>query len=539
MTALHSRYNPQAEAGRYLDALSIPPHIRCFILIEPGLGYMIPILSERFPAARIIALHVSASRDRGALSVENGNTVYWDPGLRLAAEEFLGREFEELAKDGGGFGPGGEAFGPELIKIIEWRPSRDFYGDSYVKLLAAAAAAIRRFDAERRTLMAFGHRWFRNFFKNLRLLRRFPVLQDIRESAVPILVTGSGPSLEESLPLIRELGEQCFIIAASSSVMALRGIVPDLVVSTDGGGWALLHLYELFRAAGKIAGFTGGSRTRGLAVSLTASLPSQCGGLPILGIADGSLWQGLILRGLGIPHLVLPQRGTVTATAVDLALALGQDWGQGQGQDWGQGRAQGRGQGQDWGQGQGKIIIAGMDLDTQGIRTHARPYSFDRLWREGASRFRAEYSQSFFRQMAAREGGSYRIYAEWFASRLDSYGGRLCTLGNNNPLFAGLPRITAQDLPLSPGAEAAPARNILPENAVSCAGPGRALEILMAALEDPNSRGTIVGELAPLLLSGTSLHETEGGRGADPARIVDAIRAEAESLVRPYLPGEI
>ncbi|MDR0731044.1 MAG: DUF115 domain-containing protein [Treponema sp.] len=528
MIALHSRYKPQAEAGRYLDALSIPPHIRCFILIEPGLGYMIPLLSERFPGARIIALHVSASRDRGALSVENGNVVYWDPSHRLPAVEFVGRELEELSKDGGALGPGGEAFGPgggafgpggggfgpESIKIIEWRPSRDFYGDSYVKLLAAAAAAIRRFDAERRTLRAFGRRWFRNFFRNLCLLRYFPLLRDIRETAGPILVTGSGPSLEESLPLIKMLRERqnCRIIAASSSVMALlyRQIVPDFVVSTDGGGWALLHLYELFRAGGGTAG--------SLAVSLIAKLPSQCGGLPILGIADGSLWQGLILRGLGFPHLVLPQRGTVTATALDLALALGR----------------------------GKIIIAGMDLDTRGIRTHARPYSFDRLWREGASRFRGEYSQSFFRQMAAREGGSYRIYAEWFASRLDSYGGRLYTLGSNNPLFAGLPRIRAQDLsvpmgvstdiqgafPPSCGEGPVPVRSFPSGNAVP-----RALDILMAALEDPNTRESIVGELAPLLLPGTIVHEKEGGREADRDRVAAAIRGQLESLSR--LSGEI
>ncbi|MDR0670247.1 MAG: DUF115 domain-containing protein [Treponema sp.] len=479
MIALHSRYNPQAEAERYLDALSIPPHIRCFILIEPGLGYMIPVLSRRFPGARCIALHVSASQD-SAGSVENGHTVYWNPGLRLPAEEFLGRELEKLA---GGFGP-------ESIKIIEWRPSRDRYGDHYVKLLAAAAAAIRRFAAERRTLRAFGRRWFRNFFRNLRLLRRFPVLPVLRETAAPILITGSGPSLEESLPLIRKLEGQCVIIAASSSLMALHGVTPDLVLSTDGGGWALLHLYELFRArpAGKPAG---------LAASLIANLPSQCGGLPILGIADGSLWQGLILRGLGISHLVLPQRGTVTATALDLALALGR----------------------------GKVIIAGMDLDTRDIRTHARPYSFDRLWREGASRFRGEYSQSFFRRMAAREGGSYRVYAEWFASRLNSYEGRVYTLGTNNSLFAGLPRIGARDLPLSPvrGPEPAPAQALSPGPAVPQAV-RRAVGILTAALEDPETRETIVGELAPLLLPG------------GPPRL-DAIRSEVESLSR--LSGEI
>jgi hypothetical protein len=528
MTALHSRYNPQAEAERYLEALSISPKVRCFILIEPGLGYMIPVLARRFPGARIIALHVSASRDRESRSGENA--VRWDPALGLPVEDFLTRELEELDR-GGGLGPGGGGsggLGPEMIKIIEWRPSLDFYGDSCVKLLAAAAAAIRRFDAERRTLRAFGRRWFRNFFKNLRLLRRFPAIRDLGET--PVLVTGSGPSLEGCLSLVKELRERrdCFIIAASSSAAALlhRGIVPDLVLSTDGGGWALLHLYELFRAggpgpapaAGSAAGLAPGF-TAGLAAGLTAGLPSQCGGFPILGIADGSLWQGLILRGLGIPHLVLPQRGTVTATALDLALVLGR----------------------------GKVFIAGLDLDSRDIRTHARPYSFDRLWREGATRFRGEYGQSFFRQAAAREGGSYRIYADWFASRLESYGGRLAVLGNNHPLFAGLPRAGARDPARgargSAAAEGSPATRIragsragretegagTPPREERGAGPvSAALEILGAALEDPKTRGTLAGELAPLLFPGKPVP----GNGE--------LRAEAESLVRPYLsPGGI
>jgi hypothetical protein len=491
VASLHSRYNPQGEAERYLDALSISPATLCFILVEPGLGYMIPVLSRRFPAARIIVLRVSPDGGEmpGAARAAP-NTACWDPALGIPAEDFLGREFEGIAKNSGGFGP-------ELVKIIEWRPSLDRYGDSCVRLLAAAVSALRRFDAERRTVSTFGRRWFRNFFKNLRILCRAPLLRDFHKTDAPILVTGSGPSLEESLPRIKEMaeGRACFIIAASSSAMALlsRGIVPDLVISTDGGGWALLHLYELFREHGprrfSRQGEGRGHRQPGLAAALTASLPSQCGGLPILGIADGSLWQGLVLRGLGIPHLALPQRGTVTAAALDLALALGR----------------------------GQIAIAGMDLDARDIRTHARPYGFDRIWREGASRFRGEYAQSFFRRMAVLEGGSYRVYADWFASRLGAYGGRLRSLGSNNPLFAGLPRLE------DPCGSPAPGPDLVWEHGRRDGS--RALEILLNALEDGGSRETVAGELAPLILP--------GARDPGPGEL----RAELESLARPYLRG--
>jgi hypothetical protein len=471
---LHSRYDPQGEAERYLAAIPIPPETRCFVLIEPGRGYMIPILARRFPGARIIALHAAPPEE----GVQNGKAVHWDPGLGLGPGDFLERELEDAGKEG--------FLGAESIKIVEWRPALEHYGKAYVEVLAAAAAAIRRFDAGRRTLRAFGRRWFRNFFRNLPLLRSFPVY---RELAVPVLVTGAGPSLDDSLSLIKKIREQgnCFIIAASSSFMALarRNIIPDLVLSTDGGPWALLHLYELFRG--------GPDRIPpAVAAAFSAGLPSQCGDLPILGISDGSVWQGIILRGLGVPHIVLPQRGTVTATALDLAFALGR----------------------------GKVCIAGMDLDSQDIRTHCRPYGFDRLQREGASRFRTEYSQLFSRNFAMKEGESHRVYAEWFSARLASYPGRLYTLGKNNPLFSNLPTAAAGLPPERMGGE--PLARLSPVSAPA----NRALEILKAGLEDRQTGPSLRGELGPLLLPGVKnpgpgeLWETAeslAGRSGTPA----------------------
>jgi hypothetical protein len=462
VTALHSRYNPQGEAERYLAAIPIPPHIRCFLLIEPGLGYMIPVLAGRFPKARLIVLHVEPQGPQGASGGAPGqNSVYWDPSHPLALEAFLERELEAAA--------GGEGFfGAESVKIIEWRPSRDHYGERYLRLLAAAAALIRRFDAGRRTLRAFGRRWFRNFFRNLSLLRSFPRYPELR---TPVLVTGAGPSLEESLPLIAELKKKlgCFIIAAASSVPALlyRGLIPNLALSTDGGGWALLHLYELFRRPPE-----GPEGAFALAAAFCARLPSQCQALPLLGIADGSLWQTLILRGLGIPHLVLPQRGTVTASALDLAFALGR----------------------------GKVYIAGMDLDTQDILTHVRPYAFDRLWREEASRFSVEYGQRFARGLALREGGSHRVYAEWFGSQLASYPDRLGTLGKNNPLFGRLPRL---EYPLGPGAADSKPPPFTPVP-VRPADRAAALAILKTGLEDRATAPSLMGELGPLLFPGAA-----------------------------------
>ncbi|GHV61039.1 hypothetical protein AGMMS49587_04130 [Spirochaetia bacterium] len=463
---MHSRYNPRQEAEKYINTLNLRG-AEYLVLIEPGLGYMIPPLREKYPAARIIALHVEdqsgAARD-GETLPDTGGAASWSSGSGIDPEEFLARLIPDCSAS--------------AIRIIEWRPSLVRYGESYLRLLSAAANFIKRSDANFRTVKGFGKRWFRNFLKNLKLLRNFPVYEGLPG---PMVITGSGPGLEESIPLIAEMKRQgnLFILGASSSVKALlcRGILPDLVLSTDGGPWALLHLYECFRGGIN----TAAARIPAIAAALSAALPSQCGNVPLLGLSDGSFWQSLILRRLNIPHIPLVQRGTVTASAIDLALAMGS----------------------------GKVLIAGMDLAVRDIRTHVRPYSFDRLPAEKASRLNPVYAQAYVRSAGIADGGSHQIYASWFSSRLKAYPDRLYTLGSNNQVFQGLKEwknLTTKDTKDTKGKNADPSSiayqaritNIrLPEDPA-----GFAVTILGEALSDPRTKGPMMEELSALLFPG-------------------------------------
>jgi hypothetical protein len=479
---LHSRYKPQAEAERYIDALGLPQGIRYFILVEPGLGYTIPVLARRFPEARIFALHTEDPRLFGPAYQGTGRASVWSPESGVEPEKFLEREIPDTRASS--------------LRIVEWRPSLNHYGERYLKILSAAVEFVRRSDANSRTVRNFGRRWFRNFLRNQRLLGSFPVFGPL---SLPALIVGAGPSLEEVIPRIRAMGEQkrCFIIAPSSSVMALAagGVNPDLVISTDGGAWALLHLYECLRVRRPV-----------IAASLNAALPSQCGGLPLLPLSDGSLWQRLVLETLGIPHLSLPQQGTVTASALDLAFALGLK----------------------------EACIAGMDLGLRDIRSHARPYSFDRLRLGEACRFRPEYSQAFTRSFGINGGGSHRIYAAWFKAQLQSWKGRLYTLGNNNPVFQELQSWGEKSRfePPEPGDE--PGFRLItrpvPDKPVRIA-----VNCLRAALDDPRTAGPLYRELAPLILTDSladSRTDTPPPQDRDGIR---ALAAEIERLARPYL----
>jgi len=291
----------------------------------------------------------------------------------------------------------------EHIRVIEWRPSLNYYKEAYVKLLSSVAAFLKRTDAEKRTTAAFGKRWVRNFFKNIGNIKQILLY---RQMEIPVIITGSGPSLEQAMPIIQKTRNNCLIIAASSSVLALSsaGITADMVIATDGGSWALKHIYPFYR------NYKNGNSCA-LAVNLCAALPSQCTDTAQLIINDGSFWQSIVLHELNLPSVIIPQRGTVTATAIELAMLLTS----------------------------GNIYLAGLDFSVHDIRTHARPYSFDGLFYSHANRFVPFYSQSYARASLLQKGGSMGIYESWFKEQLAKWPKRIFSIGGNKIFEDGEP----------------------------------------------------------------------------------------------------
>ena len=466
--ALHSRYNPQAEAERYINSLSLGENIRYFILIEPGLGYIAVPLKKKYPDAKIISLH-AGEQFEGQPGLTEAINSQWFPATGLSIQDFLEREI-----------PDTEA---SQLRLLEWRPALAVYGKAYITLVEEAAIFIKRSDANARTIKSFGKRWFRNFFNNLTLLRNVicPGEGNVLALSQPLLITGAGPALEEIIPRIKNEWNRnsFFILAASSSVLALKaqGLTPDMLISTDGSGWAKLHLYEFFRSAETR------KKTSTLAAALIAALPSQCENLPLLLISDGSFWQTILLTKFNVPFITLPQRGTVSATALDLAFTLTND----------------------------DVFFAGMDLGNQDIRSHSRPYSFDRLIDEKATRLNPAYCQSYNRSSKLKAGGSYAVYASWFEKQLSSYPKRLHSLGNNNSLFSSLEatNVYLKKMKKIP-AKAANFKsiNLNPEGNLG----RKALAFLQNVLKDPlqtHQSKILEDELKTLLFPGTTISKND------------------------------
>ena len=340
--------------------------------------------------AKIISLHAESAPVNPAAQADS----LWCPDMNISLNDFLEAELDEcLAKD---------------IMLVEWKASRLMYGKKYLFLIETCVEIIKKNDANIRTTLAFGHIWLKNFIKNLDLVSNIIQYEVFSND---ILVTGAGPSLDSSISLIKEHREKLFLVASSSSIAALHAndIKADIIISTDGGNWARLHLYEVFRdiARSDKARSDKARSDSVLCTALSGVLPAQCKDIPLLLLSDTSSWQNYILKKLRLPYLSLPQRGTVTASALDLAFALSR----------------------------GNIFVAGMDLQNNDIISHAKPYSFNYLLEEKERRINPFYSQSFKRASLIKEGASYKIYEEWFKRQISIYPRSVYSLGSNNPLF--------------------------------------------------------------------------------------------------------
>ncbi|MDR2602600.1 MAG: DUF115 domain-containing protein [Spirochaetaceae bacterium] len=379
--AIHSLYNPVLEAQKFAFSLNLSEEIRYFILLECALGYIIPFLREAAPKAKIISLHVNNFYivNRPLLFQPKEAALFspdaeW-PQNNVKIERFLENEIPDV-----------EA---RYIKIIEWRPSLLSYGEDYARLAAAAASFIKKVDANKRTTLNFGKRWFFNVLKNIKYIKKTALPYG---ASSPCIVAGAGPGLDAELPYVKNAvcesaakGEKITVIAAASAIGALDyfGVKPDVVVSSDGGNWALFHLYQYIRYINQKKNV----KPPVLAFVLHAALPSQAEGLPLAPIAVSRL-QELLLKKNNFDYAILPSQGSVIGSALDIALHITT----------------------------GDIWVCGVDLKNYGVKTHTKSYYFTKLLHQKSSRFSPVYSLQFERAREIEQGGTFSIYRDWFNS---------------------------------------------------------------------------------------------------------------------------
>ncbi len=397
---LYSQYDPGRETERFVRARitsflnTAGRHPSCVILVSEGLGHLEEACSRYLPDCRIISIHLtedlsSLSEDAaaGVLTVipERHRSVGTGTGKRRPFSE---RTFESLTS---------EVDISELL-VIEWEPSVQALEHEYEVVRDTFERVLRRRAADSATVKRWGRLWIRNILRNCtrsRLESQLPLFGNR-----PTLVVCPGPTSSMTLEPLADVPQRPVIIALASALELLNhyGIPPDLIVHSDAGYYATLQ----FRAAW-------GSRMRrsetsSLIMPLTAAPPPLTGRAvrPTVSVISGnSTVEQHILNAIGIDAPVIPEAGTVTATALRVASSISE----------------------------GPRFVAGLDLCLDDIRHHASPHAFDTFLKAGSNRFHPELSSRVNRILdthrsdnsRTRRAANLDVYAEWFRSRTEEF----------------------------------------------------------------------------------------------------------------------
>ena len=218
---LHSRYNPQAEAERYVAAAVQLIRPEFIVVTEPGEGFLAEALKKKCPNALLCAVRYQDEFFRESDALWD---CVWRPSSGIAIETFLYNIIPDDAMPAAAF--------------ISWKASDAFWPNEAKAAWEAIGSFIRIQQSVMATRAAFGRRWLKNCVKNV-AKAEYPAL--LPQITAPPLIVASGPQLERFPAAFFEEIESRFFVAALSSAsafLAARGVTPDAVISTDGGYWA-------------------------------------------------------------------------------------------------------------------------------------------------------------------------------------------------------------------------------------------------------------------------------------------------------------
>jgi hypothetical protein len=373
--ALHSSYDPAQEAQRFVEQNAGDESPSAVVILGEALGYATASLQTRYPSATLVRVYYSDEIFDAAPRVPG---ITWHPGGGTGLADFLRLHVGELDLEG--------------LRILEWPASARLFPDASRAANEAVRQVVQELNGSFVTTIRAGRLWIRNSIANSLALESALVGEPCSPER-PVIIAASGPTLEEAAPLIARVRSRVDLWALPSSCLTLRaaGLVPDLVVLTDPGFYAMHHLQF---ADLKCPFAMPISAARG-SWQLSASRGSPPA---VFLLAQPGFFESALLETLGIDAPTIAPHGTVAATAVDLARAFTR----------------------------APVIVAGLDMCARDLAMHARPSAFEQLLHLQSSRLAPHAALLFARAESqqlqkipgaggARASPSLRTYAGWFS----------------------------------------------------------------------------------------------------------------------------
>jgi hypothetical protein len=226
---LYSERGPVSSATRAALAAETGPG-RLYLLPSPALWHGVPELLARMDAGSAV-LCVEGEPALASLALaRQPEGLRGDPRLSFMASADS-RAIVAKAFELGRF---------RRCVTVRLSGGEAFFSREYREAQASLQAEFAAFWRSKAALLSMGRLWARNVFRNLaslpgiapRPLPRFPG---------PVVICGAGPSLEDTMGLLKRRRDKLAIVACDTALSALLadGVVPDLVVCLEGQAYNL------------------------------------------------------------------------------------------------------------------------------------------------------------------------------------------------------------------------------------------------------------------------------------------------------------
>ncbi|UTC67382.1 MULTISPECIES: motility associated factor glycosyltransferase family protein [unclassified Treponema] len=230
---LYSKRSPQKNILQLISSIVIQSET-LVLCVSPVLGYGLKELLEKLPHNSFL-LGLEADEELMSLSTSQiDKTILEDTRflyLRTESINLLLSRLENFIK------------GKKIRRVIRI----DFSGGAalnqtfYSQAFDFISQYISQTWINRLTLIQFGRNYARNFFKNYySIVKTNSHFGSLIEKSVrkPIIVVGSGPSLDSSIEFIKENRDSFFVLAVDASLSGLYPeIRPDAVVLLESQYW--------------------------------------------------------------------------------------------------------------------------------------------------------------------------------------------------------------------------------------------------------------------------------------------------------------
>lgn len=223
---LHSMYSPSKEAERFVENLNFSFNPKNIFIIEPGLGYCLPYLHQKFPSSQIVIIRFINEFVYSENYITEINFNQFSSTSLF--ENYLYSSFLET----------------DILQscFISWPASEKIFSELNNTVWNCIKNVINQSKTVLYTRGFFENRWLKNTIINLTKINKYVTIKN--KISKDVLIVASGSSLNDSISLIKKNKEKFFIICVSSAIEPLvyNNIIPDLCISSDGGYWAKKHL---------------------------------------------------------------------------------------------------------------------------------------------------------------------------------------------------------------------------------------------------------------------------------------------------------